>query len=66
VRPSLFEADFRFIRYLGASTDFHEAQVDLLNFWDVKRTFLRTSLRIRVSGRKAARLVQEFFGPSME
>lgn len=64
LNSAFFAEDFKFIRYLGAATDLQEAAVDLLNFRDVnlgKRGFWRTDLRIRVSGRKASRLVHELF-----
>ncbi len=65
--PHFFEEDFKFIRYLGASTGLRDANVDLLNFRDLnlgRPTFWRTSLKLRVSGRKASSLVQRFFAKS--
>src|SRR6266853_1154354 len=64
LNPDLFAEDFKFIRYLGAATDLREVSVDVLNFRDVNRgnpSFLRISLRIRVSGRKATQLAHQLF-----
>jgi hypothetical protein len=64
VRPNFFAEDLKFIRYLGASTGVREAEIDLLNFRDAnagRGSFLRTNLKIRVSGRKAGRLAQRLF-----
>jgi len=63
-RPHLFEEDFKFIRYLGASTSMGEAIVDLLNFRDANAgssKLFRSRFKIRASGLKAARLAQELF-----
>src|SRR5262245_39137788 len=54
--PGLFDSDYRFIRYLGASTDWQEAKTDVNNFYllnEGKPSFWREALRLRVSGRKA-------------
>src|SRR5262249_23735572 len=62
--PNFFAEDLKFIRYLGASAGFREAEVDLLNFRDANTgtgSFLRTTLKLRVSGRKAGRLAQQLF-----
>jgi len=64
LKPDLFAEDFKFIRYLGASTGLREVGLDLLNFRDANRGkpgFWRTSLNLRVSGRKAGRLARELF-----
>jgi hypothetical protein len=69
LNPDFFAADFKFIRYLGAATDLQEATVDLLNFRDTtlrNRGSWRTDFRIRVSGRKASRLVHELFAADRE
>ena len=62
LNPGLFESDFRFIRYLGAATDWQEAKTDVNNFHvlnDGKPSFWREALRLRVSGRKATKLARE-------
>ncbi len=64
LKPDLFAEDFKFIRYLGDSTGLREVGLDLLNFRDANRgkpSFWRTSLRLRVSGRKAGRLARQLF-----
>jgi hypothetical protein len=64
LKPDFFAEDFRFIRYLGAATGWRELNSEILGFQDanrVSRNFLRTSFRIRVSGRKAAALAERLF-----
>jgi hypothetical protein len=64
-----FTEDFKFIRYLGESTSLRETTADLMNFRDVnlgKPSFWRTTLKIRVSGRKAGRLAHELFAADSE
>lgn len=62
--PRFFAEDFRLIRDLGATTDWREANSEVLNFQDTNRakaSMLRTGLRIRVSGRKASDLANRLF-----
>jgi hypothetical protein len=62
LKPDFFAEDFDFVRYLGASTGLQEVRLELLNFRDANQgrpSFWRTSLNIRVSGRKAARLARQ-------
>ena len=62
LRPGFFDKDMKFIRYLGAATDWAEAKVDINNFSLVnigRPTLGRKDLRLRVSGRKASRLARE-------
>jgi hypothetical protein len=64
LQPSVFEYDLKFIRFLGACTDWQEAKTDVNNFHvlnDGKPHFLREALRLRVSGRKASRMAQQLF-----
>jgi hypothetical protein len=64
LEPDFFAEDFKFLRYLGESTGLREVGLDLLSFRDAnlgKPSFWRTSLRIRVSGRKASRLARQLF-----
>ena len=64
-----FAEDFKFIRCLGESIDLPEVAADLLNFQDAnaaKPGLWRTTLRFRVSGRKARRLAQQVFAPDGE
>ena len=67
--PDFFAEDFKFIHYLGAAAGVRDADVDVLNFRDVnlgKPSFWRTGWKIRVSGRKASRLVRELFAAERE
>jgi hypothetical protein len=69
LKPDLFAEDFKFIRYLGASTGLSKAGLDLLDFRHVnldKRSFWRIGLRIRLSSRKASRLAEELFAQEIE
>ncbi len=69
LKSGFFASDIKFIRYLGAATDVQEATVDLLNFRDAtlrRRGSWRTDFKIRVSGRKASRLVHELFRAERE
>ncbi len=69
ISPNFFARDFQFISYLGASTGLQEIVVDLLNFRDAnlgRRSFWRTSLKLRVSGRKAGRLAQELMVEALQ
>lgn len=64
LHPHFFDKDLRFIRYLGATTDWKEACTDINNFYLVnvgKPSFARTNLRLRISGRKASRLARQLF-----
>jgi hypothetical protein len=70
-RPSYFGSglvffadDLNLNRYRGEATGWRDPQTELLSFQDTTRTkpsLLRTGLRIRVSGRKAAALAQGLF-----
>jgi hypothetical protein len=67
LRPGFFDKDLKFIRYLGAATDWEEAKVDITNFCLVNignPALGRRDLRLRVSGRKASRLARELFPPA--
>ena len=69
LNPDFFTEDFKFIRYLGESTSLRETNADLMNFRDAnlgKPSFWRTTLKIRVSGRKANRLAQRLFAAERE
>ena len=64
INPRFFEKDLKFIRYLGATTDWEEARVDIANFRLLnvgKPSFIRKDLRLRVSGRKASQLARQVF-----
>ena len=64
VRPDFFAEDLKFIRNLGAATGLREAGAEAQDFHQANRarpSFFRTSLRIRVSGRKATRLAEVLF-----
>jgi len=69
LKPDFFAEDFKFIGYLGASTGLREIDVDLMNFRDVnlgRPSSWRTTLKLRVSGRKAGRLAHELFAADSE
>jgi len=69
LKPDFFVEDCKFIRYLGASTDLRDTNADLMNFRDANLgppDFWRTTLKIRVSGRKARRLAQQLFAADRE
>lgn|SRR5690348_12595215 len=54
--------DLKFIRHLGDSEDFQEAEATLSEFRGANRwsrNFLRTRFRLRVSGRKAGKLIRD-------
>jgi len=58
----------KFIRYLGAATDWQEAKTDVNNFHvlnDGKPSFWREALRLRVSGRKATKLAKQLFSEAL-
>jgi hypothetical protein len=62
LKPSFFAEDFEFIRHLGEATTMQEVEASLLNFRDVslsRASFWRIGLKVRVSSRKAFRLVRE-------
>jgi hypothetical protein len=62
LNPDFFAEDFKFIRYLGEADEVREASANVADFRDgTKRTFLRNTMKIRVSGRKATRLAQQLF-----
>jgi hypothetical protein len=64
IRPSFFDEDFKFIRYLAEVTDLREARATAADFQDAnaaKRSFWRTRFRLRVSGLKASRLAERLF-----
>jgi uncharacterized protein YjbI with pentapeptide repeats len=64
LRPNLFAEDFKFIRYLGEAPDFREAKAHAADFQDAnlaRKSFWRTTLKIRVSGGKAIKLAQQLF-----
>lgn len=62
VLPDYFALDFEFIRQLGSSANLAEVRAAARDFEDANRwprTFLRTWLKVRVSGQKAIRLGRE-------
>ena len=64
LKPDFFEEDFNFIHYLGEASGSREVRASAADFQDVnfaRRSFWRTTLRIRVSGGKAMRLAQRLF-----
>jgi hypothetical protein len=67
INPGFFADDLRFIHYLGEATGARDVNAEMLAFQDTNRgkpSFLRTGLKIRVSGRKAAALAQRLMTPA--
>jgi len=63
-KPDFFSTDFKFIRYLGQAVDLPETVGCAADFQDAnlaRRSFLRNTCKIRVSGRRAISLAQLFF-----
>lgn len=61
LNPNFFKDDVHFVSYLGAATSVREVQANAADFKDTiisRRSFLRTSLRIRISGMKAIKLAR--------
>jgi hypothetical protein len=64
LKPDFFLQDLKFLQELGAATGLRETKQEMLNFQDAnmaRRSFWRTGLKIRVSGRKAGRLARRLF-----
>jgi hypothetical protein len=64
LNPEFFRRDYGFIRYLGEAPDMRDVKAAASSFRNENRrnpSFLRTGLRIRVSGRKAVRLARRLF-----
>jgi hypothetical protein len=64
VSPNFFSGDLQFLDYLGNTPNMREAQVEISNFSQgnqMRGSFLRERLRLRVSGRRAARLAAHTF-----
>jgi hypothetical protein len=62
--PRFFAEDMKFIQELGLTSDWRAARSEVLSFQAENQSnsgFWRNSLRIRVSGRKAAELAQRLF-----
>ena len=69
IRPRFFDEDFNFIRYLGEATNLREVKATAAEFQGTNiadRNFLRSRLKIRVSGRKASRLAHELFSKASQ
>jgi len=63
-RPDFFAKDSSFVDYLGKTTERRDATSEVLSFQDSNRArgFLRKTLRIRASGRKASVLAGKLLG----
>jgi len=64
LRPDFFDEDFQFIRGLASAKNGREANKEAINFQYAERarpSFLRSRLKIRVSGRKAIRSARDLF-----
>ena len=62
--PGCWAEDRKFIRHLGEAEDFQEAEATLSEFrganvWS--RSFWRNQCKLRVSGKKAGKLIRELF-----
>ena len=69
LNPAFFSEDLKFIRYLGEAEDYREAAASVADFRDAnmsRANGLRRRLRIRLSGRKAGRLVRRMFIGSLD
>lgn len=66
MRPDHFAIDEKFIRNLGAVTGLREAHREVQDYGDAiraRQNFLRTGLKVRVSGSKALTLADRLFRP---
>jgi hypothetical protein len=64
IKPDYFERDLRFAHYFGNATDWRQATFEIQSFCyedHIQPSFARTTLRLRVSGRKANEVVLKFF-----
>ncbi len=64
-----FSEDFKFIGYLAQATDLRDALSSAADFQDSNQghfSFLRLVLKVRVSGRKAAKLAEQLFAQQPE
>ena len=62
--PDLFSPDLKFIRRIGGASDLRDATNDVVDFNHVNTNgsgFLRTGLKLRVSGRNAGKLARQLF-----
>ena len=68
LRKSCFGLDFTLLRYLGDTRSLEEVRVELAAFKDANNArphFFRNALRIRISGRRVARLARRVFSRPM-
>ena len=66
LNPACFERDLVFIDYFGKATNGQEVTAEIAALHYLDRTeprFVRNSLRLRTSGRKAAKLAARLFHP---
>jgi hypothetical protein len=64
LRPDFFATDLQFLNYLAETPNMREAQVEVSNYSQrnqLLHSVLRQKLRLRVSGRRAARLAAQTF-----
>jgi hypothetical protein len=69
LKPKFFAEDFEFLRHLGDATSVEAAEAALLNYREVSlnhTSFWRVGLKLRVSSRKAFRLVRELLATEGE
>ena len=69
LNPAFFSEDLKFIHYLSEAQDYREAAASVADFRDAnlsRANGLRRRLRIRLSGRKAGRLVRRMFIDSLD
>jgi hypothetical protein len=64
VMPRYWVEDLKFVQHLGEAEDFQEAEATLSEFRGANRwshNFWRNRCRLRVSGRKAGKLIRDLF-----
>lgn len=64
VMPHYWGEDLKFVRHLGDAEDFQEAEATLSEFRGANRwsrNFLRNRCKLRVSGRRAGKLIRDLY-----
>ena len=67
LNPGCFDRDRVFIRYFGDAKNWEDVATEIIALHDqdrLKPRFMRTALRLRVSGRKANKLAAKLFPPA--
>lgn len=69
IKPGFFREEFKLIEYLGEAVGVREATADLMEYSLLNRgrgRFLQTAFKLRISGRKASRVVFQIFQEAVE